>query len=206
MAAEDTRAGEHTEKLQRLRDEAELVQRAKRDPQAFALLYEAHYATILTYLYRQTLDVNVAEELTSNTFFKALRGLSSYHPRMPFRAWLYRIAMNEVRMRSRSWWRRRRVQVPDWEDHLYRLHFNNAPVESPEELREKMQTYARLHECLSALPDKYQTVLVLRYFEELPIDEVAQVTGRRVGTVKSLIHRGLQRLRKLMQKNGATFP
>lgn len=187
-------------------DEAELVQRAKADPEAFGLLYEAHYATILNYLYRRTLDVNVAEELTSNTFFKALRALPRYHCRMPFRSWLYRIATNEVRMRWRGWWWRRRVEMPDWEEQLDRVHFNASAAESPEQLREKMQTYARLHECLSALPDKYQTVLALRYFEELSIDEVAQVTGKRVGTVKSLIHRGVERLRKLMGEEGATFP
>ena len=209
MAAEDkgARGGEErAEELQAMRDEAELVQRAAGDPEAFGLLYEAHYAAILNYLYRRTLDVNAAEELTSNTFFKALRALSRYHHRMPFRAWLYRIATNEVRMRWRSWWRRRRVQVPDWEEQLDRVHFNSLPAESPEQLREKMQAYARLHECLSGLPDKYQTVLVLRYFEELPIDEVAQVVGKRVGTVKSLIHRGLERMRKLMAEDGATFP
>jgi RNA polymerase sigma-70 factor (ECF subfamily) len=203
MAAGD--GEEPAEGLQAMRDEAALVQRAARDPEAFGLLYEAHYTAILSYLYRRTLDVNAAEELTSNTFFKALRALPRYRHRMPFRAWLYRIATNEVRMRWRSWWRRRRVQVPDWESQLNRVYFNSTPVESPEQLREKMRTYAVLHECLSRLPDKYQTVLVLRYLEELKIEEVAQVVGKRVGTVKSLIHRGLGRLRGLMGEEGATF-
>jgi RNA polymerase sigma-70 factor, ECF subfamily len=209
MAAEGKDAGEADECAEGpwgLRDEAELVRRAADDPEAFGLLYEAHYAAILNYLYRRTLDVNAAEELTSNTFFKALRALPRYRHRMPFRAWLYRIATNEARMRWRSWWRRRRVQVPDWENQIDRVHFNSSPVESPEQLREKMKAYTRLHECLSQLPDRYQTVLVLRYLEELTIDEVAQVTGKRVGTVKSLIHRGLERLRRLMGEEGATFP
>ncbi len=69
-----------------------------------------------------------------------------------------------------------------------------------------MRQYARLHESLKALPEKYQTVLVLRYFEGLPIGEVAQVVGKRTGTVRSLIHRGRKKLRRLMGKKGATFP
>lgn len=59
------------------RSEAELVQRAKDDPAAFGQLYEAHYSRILNYIYRSVLNVAVAEELTSNTFFKALRALGS---------------------------------------------------------------------------------------------------------------------------------
>src|SRR6266851_8577710 len=81
-------------------EETELVQRAKHDPAAFGELYEAHYQSILNYLYRRTLSVTVAEELTSNTFFKALRGLPGFHPQpqIRFRSWLYRIATNEARM------------------------------------------------------------------------------------------------------------
>ena len=86
--------------------EAELVLRAKTDPAAFGELYEAHYSAILNYLYRRTLSVADAEELTSDTFFKALQGLAGYEPReaVRFRSWLYRIATNEARM----YWRGRR--------------------------------------------------------------------------------------------------
>jgi len=179
--------------------EGELIERAKHDPQAFGLLYEAHYARILNYVYRRTLDVSVAEELTSNTFFNALRALPKYRHRVPFRAWLYRIATNEVRMR----WRRLKRR-PALEAQLERIHFSDA-AEPPDVVREKLQSYARLHECLARLPEKYQAVIALRYLEELPIAEVAQVMDKREGTVKSLIHRGLKRLRALMGDDGATF-
>ena len=56
-------------------DEQKLVERAKTQPQAFADLYELYYGTILSYAYRRTLDPLAAEEITSNTFFKALRAL-----------------------------------------------------------------------------------------------------------------------------------
>ncbi len=187
--------------------EADLVERARTDPEAFGLLYERHYQRILNYLYRRTLDVTVAEELTSNTFFQALDGLPRYRYRAPFRAWLYRIATTEISMYWRSRRRRRALQEgARWEAELGRVHFEPPEVEAEEELREKMRQYARLHESLKALPEKYQTVLVLRYFEGLPIGEVAQVVGKRTGTVRSLIHRGRKKLRRLMGKKGATFP
>ena len=87
--------------------DAELIERAKTDPEAFGRLFEAYYDRIITYTYRCSLNLAVAEDLTSNTFFKALRGLPKYRHRVSFLAWLYRIAANEVRMHWRSESRRR---------------------------------------------------------------------------------------------------
>ena len=79
-------------------DEGDLVERAKTQPEAFGHLYDRYYSVVLNYLYRRTLDVAFAEELTSNTFFKALRALGGYESRGKFLAWLYRIAGNEIRL------------------------------------------------------------------------------------------------------------
>ena len=68
-----------------------------------------------------------------------------------------------------------------------------------------MRQFAQLHDALSQLSERYQTVLTLRYFEGMSYDEVADVLGKRIGTVKSLIHRGLERLRRQFEGNGATF-
>ena len=79
-------------------DEAELVERARTQPEAFGHLYDRYYGVVLNYVFRRTLDVALAEELTSNTFFNALRALGVYENRGKFLAWLYRIAGNEVRL------------------------------------------------------------------------------------------------------------
>ena len=55
------------------------------------------------------------------------------------------------------------------------------------------------------LPERYETALALRYFEGLKIEEVAVALGKKVGTVKSLIHRGLHRLKKIIEQKNATF-
>ncbi len=78
--------------------EAAQVEAAKRDPAAFAPLFQAYYDKVLTYAYRCTMNITVAEELTSNTFFKAVRAMPKYRRGIPFSAWLYRIATNEIRM------------------------------------------------------------------------------------------------------------
>ena len=187
-------------------EDAELVQRAKRDPAAFGSLYEAHYESILNYLYRRTLSVALAEELTSNTFFKALRGLPAFRPRqsIPFRAWLYRIATNEARMYWRSRKGRGRTLPLSDEGNLPRITFVWPEAESTEAVREKQERYAMVHQALGRLPEPYQSALTLRYFEGLRHEEIAGILGKRPGTIKSLVHRGLAKLNRLMSGPGAT--
>jgi RNA polymerase sigma-70 factor (ECF subfamily) len=176
-------------------DEAELVERAKSVPQAFGQLYELYYAKILRYLYRRTLDAAVAEELTSNTFFKALRALPQYDHRGHFAAWLYRIASNEIKAHRRTA-SSRREGSQQWREELGRVYFASQGPDGDEDVEGKMRAFAQLHEALGRLPDRYQVVISLRYFEAMPYAEIAEVLGKRLGTVKSLIHRGLERLKR----------
>jgi RNA polymerase sigma-70 factor (ECF subfamily) len=186
--------------------ESELVERAKCEPEMFGRLYEANYITILNYIYRRTLNVEVAEDLTSNTFFKALRALPRFRLHVSFRAWLYRIATNEVRKFQRSARRRKRAEENlCWEIELKRVNFaSNEEMDVPDR-EERMWQHALLNKSFATLPGRYQTVLSLRYFENLRYTEIAEAMGKRVGTVKSMVHRGLKRLRTRMKKKSATF-
>ncbi len=185
-------------------DEAGLVARAKAHPDQFGALYDRYYARILNYCYRRTLDVATAEEITSNTFFKALRGLQDYDHRGKFGAWLYRIAGNEIRLAWRTQ-RRRPDGDARWREDYARVRFAADERTSAEDFEQQARQFARLHDAVRRLPERYQTVLALRYFEGLAYDEVADVLEKRVGTVKSLIHRGLKRLRRQFEANAATF-
>jgi RNA polymerase sigma-70 factor (ECF subfamily) len=187
--------------------EAELVARAKTgDTWAFGVLYERHYDRVLGYLYRQTLRIATAEELTSNTFYAALRGLQRFRGDAPFCLWLYRIATNELRMHIRT---RRRHPLPERleviTEELGRVRFmRDLGPEDPEAAREKAEQFARVRRAIARLGKRYQDVLVLRYFEGLDNEQVAHVLGRRVGTIKSLVHRGLSRLRAALEEPDAT--
>jgi RNA polymerase sigma-70 factor, ECF subfamily len=185
-------------------DEAELVEQAKLRPEAFGRLYDRYYSIILNYVYHRTLDIALAEELTSNTFFNALRSLGRYTNCGKFAAWLYSIAGNEIRLS----WRRRRNQcnVQDrWRNELQRIQFTCGSLLPLDEAEERASQFARIHKALSRLPERYQAVLALRYFESLSCEEIADVLETKVGTVKSLIHRGLVRLKKQYERDGATF-
>jgi RNA polymerase sigma-70 factor (ECF subfamily) len=199
--------GDEIEPASIKKSEAELIENARSNPRAFGQLYEQNYTRILNYVYRRTLDVTLAEEMTSNTFFKALRAMPRYRHNAPFHIWLYRIAGNELKMH----WRAQKaakviLQNPLNMDALGRVYFTSPEAEKKAEIAEKMRKFAELRSLLSTLPEKYQTVLHLRYFEKLQIKEISQVLGRRVGTVKSLIHRGLKRVRRLMEEQDATSP
>jgi RNA polymerase sigma-70 factor (ECF subfamily) len=71
-------------------------------------------------------------------------------------------------------------------------------IQAEEELR-RNQEYLLLHQQLSILPSKYQEVITLRYFEKKQIKEISEILGKKEGTVKSLLHRGLEKLRKNLQ-------
>jgi RNA polymerase sigma-70 factor, ECF subfamily len=118
------RAGEESPGRLSEREEASLVARAKQDPEAFGLLFEAYYSRVLNFVYRCTQDTALAEDLASNTFLQALRALPRYDHRASFLAWLFRIALNEVRMHWRKTARnRRRVREMLSEETLERVYF-----------------------------------------------------------------------------------
>jgi len=173
-----------------------LVSAALQNTEAAGRLYDKYYSDILGYIYRCTFDRTVAEDLTSNVFLSAFRHLGQYRWRqVPFRAWLYRIATNEVRM---YWRRQKRVKIislqPDNEEH------NSAP--SAVDSTAASEEYRLVHKALLELPLKYRTVIILRYFEGKVIAEICEITNRKEGTVKSQLHRGLARLQDILVQRG----
>ena len=160
-----------------LQADARLVQRCAREPEAFAVIYERFYPMILNYTFRRTLCISAAEELTSNTFFKALRGLPRYRAGdQPIRAWLYAIATNELRMHWR--WRRRHpvVRLGDLDVARHRVLFEQGGLEQLEQQaqwEQRMTAFARLHQALATLPQRHQTIIALRYFEQMPLEQIA---------------------------------
>lgn len=186
-------------------DDATLVACAQRDSQAFGELYERHYPAILNYLYRRTLDPELAEELTANTFFKALRGLGEFQsrPTIRFRTWLYRIATNEAGMRWRRLSVRGTPRMLTEDSELAGIRRMWPECESTDDAIAKREEFSLVHAALGELPSLYRTVLMLRFFEGMSHDEVGEVLEKPVGTVKSLVHRGLGKFAEAMKKLGA---
>ena len=179
-----------------LDEDRELVRVAWHDTDAAGRLYDKYYSAIFGYILHCTFDHAVTEDLTSNVFLAAFGHLRRFQwQRVPFGAWLYRIATNEVRMHYR---RARRAGALRLEDRARSQETAPAASEQPAAAEERRL----LHEALLALKLKYRTAIVLRYFEDKTIAEISEITGRRPGTVKSQLHRGLAQLQDILLRHG----
>jgi RNA polymerase sigma-70 factor (ECF subfamily) len=178
--------------------EEDLVKRAQHRREAFGELYEIHYKRIFNYALRRTANVQLALDITSVTFFKAMNQIKKYRWRdVPFAAWLYRIAGNEINDHYRREGRRtvsieQVSQLADSSD--YADEVNHA-----EEELDRHEEFLLLHRKLAELPAMYQEVITLKYFEKKKIREMVKILGKKEGTIKSLIHRGIEKLREKMQ-------
>jgi len=169
-------------------DEHELVEQAKRDRNAFGVLYRRHYRPIAGYVFRRVGDRHIAEDLVADAFMLAMQAIPRYRSRgLPVRAWLYRIATNRVN----RWARRERKRL------LRQLETD--PVD-PRQAVTPADTRDRARAALLVVAPKYQAVLALHYLEGMNVEDVALATGCRVGTVKSRLARGRDALRQCLQK------
>jgi RNA polymerase sigma-70 factor (ECF subfamily) len=175
-----------------------LVEQAKRDPLAFGRLFDTYYDRILSYVLHRTADVYIAQELTSNVFYNAMRNLGKYRWRgIPFSAWLYRIASNEVSAHFRRGARSRAADMDGHPD----LQLEDANAGADAEIIEAQRAVAvktiflELHSAISELDPKYQEVIVLHYFEGKTLEDIGQIMAKPIGSVKTLLHRGRNQLR-----------
>lgn len=184
-----------------LQDEPQLIAAAQKDPDAFGVLFDHYHPRILAYLIHRTGNVALAQDLTSETFFKALTKLWQFHWRsISFSAWLYRIATNEMRMYYRG---KRPVSLDAiMESSAFDVSDSSDLVEELKEAEEKLsrqKDFLEIRVKLARLPLNYQEVITLRYLEEKSIPEIAEIIRKREGTVRSLLSRGLQKLRDMQQ-------
>lgn len=170
--------------------EAELVARAKQEPDAFGRLYELHVHKIYNYIYYRTGNHHDAEDLTAKVFFKALGHIGRYQDRgAPFSAWLYRIAHNTVA----NWHRgNRKSEMVALDDIAGTL----ASGENPQRVAEQSETRDRLLQVIHRLPIERQQLLILKFVERYSNHQTGQIMGRSEGAIKSLYHRTLLSLRK----------
>jgi len=182
-----------------LSEEKELVRQAQRSPDAFARLYDHYYPRIFGYILRRTANLEVAQDITSETFLKALGKLWQFRWRsVSFSSWLYKIASNEINQYYRRAEYRKSISMEELEEQGFELRSPHDPESELMEAQDKLkqhQDFLEIQERITRLPAKYQEVLTLRFFEKKQIKEIAEILGKREGTVKSLLHRAVERLR-----------
>ncbi len=176
----------------------ELEKKVRDDPDAFARLFELNYDRIFNYILYSTGDIETSLDLTSETFFKALRALHRFDPgRGSFTAWLYAIASREIGMHFRRLAGIRRHTARDSAEIRESIPFE--AIEDAGKDLERCENFIVLVPLLRKLPPKYREVLFLKFFEDRPLKEIADILGRPLGTDKAQCSRGLKLLKKRMQ-------
>lgn len=176
---------------ERISKEEERVKEAQKDPARFDVLYNNYYEQIFLFILKRVESEDIAADITSQVFLKALTNIHKYKPLgLPFGSWLYRIARNE----------------------LYDRHFKNklelvVSVESTgvwnmiAEIGEekKQEDYTRLHAALALLGNDDMELIELRFFEKRQFKEIAEILEMTENNAKVKTYRILDKLKKILK-------
>jgi len=183
-----------------LNQERGLVRQAQKTPDAFAELYDQYYPKIFGYVLRRTANLEAAQDITSETFLKVLNKLWQFRWRnISFSSWLYKIATNEVNQYFRKFEYKRSVSLEELQEQGFEPVSPHDPESELIEAQEKLkqhQDFLEIQKRIVQLPAKYQEVIALRFFEQKQIKEISEILGKKEGTIKSLLHRAVERLRE----------
>lgn len=166
------------------------------DREAFRLLVEREAGMVYRTCYRIVGRPDEAEDVAQESFVSAYRAIRTYRGDGPLGAWLARIA---ARQAFRRLGQRRDAEPLD--------PVNEGPGDhSGEPLRHALsaERQREVRGAVAALPDPYREVVVLRFFGELQLSEIAAATGRPLGTIKTHLRRGLERLRRSLGREART--
>jgi RNA polymerase sigma-70 factor (ECF subfamily) len=192
-----------------LEQEKYLIERVQKygDSEAFGQLYDQYYQPILRFLlYRTGGDEDLAKDLSSETFFQALKSLWRFRwQSKPLSAWLYRIAHHQLMnyfKKNKAYCELTRAEAPDLIDKETAL---SEMIEREDESA-RLKQYGELHDALKNLSEKQHSILVMRYFSRKPLQEIADIMSLPLNTVKSHIHRALSRLSQLLSPKSSPAP
>jgi RNA polymerase sigma-70 factor (ECF subfamily) len=162
------------------------------DSEAFGQLYDHYHSSVYRFLYYRVGSVPLAEDLTAETFFRALRSMSSFRWQgKDFGAWLMTIARNLAMDHFKAG----RTRLEQTTEDMGTL---DTTTEGPENAVLSLLTNEALLEALSQLPTEQRECLVMRFLQGLSIAETADVLGRSAGAVKQLQLRGVRNLAKIL--------
>lgn len=175
---------------------------AQRDPEVFGNLYDRYYPQIFGYILKRTANLETTQDITSETFLKALKNIWQFRWQgLPFSSWLYRIATNEITNYFRKNGKIKTVSLQETSELKSSLNNPHEEYLMAEEELEKNQNFLFVKNKILALSSEYQEVITLKFFEKKQIKEIAEILNKKTGTVKSLLSRGLEKLRTMVQES-----
>jgi RNA polymerase sigma-70 factor, ECF subfamily len=196
-------------------DEAALIEELQTgSEEAFAWLIAHFHQPIYSLLARTIYDPSEAADLTQEVFVKIFRGVGGFQGESSLRTWIYRIALREASNQRRWWGRHSGREVPIEQkigerESGFAVRLEETlvdPSESPFDVVVHAENRARVERALSRVPEPYRTTLVLRDIEGFIYEEVAEMQGINLGTVKSRLVRGRALLKAQLTTSQAAAP
>ena len=174
--------------------------------EAFSWLIARYHQPIYSLLARTMYNRADAADLTQEVFVKVFRGVGNFHGESSLRTWIYRIALREASNQRRWWMRHKQQEVPIEQEMTERnpgapLRLKDTLVdsaESPFDMVVHAENRARVESALNQVPEPFRTTLILRDIEGFVYEEVAEMQGVSLGTVKSRLVRGRAYLKVLL--------
>lgn len=188
-------------------EEAALVEELRAgSEEAFSWLIARYHQPIYSLLARTVRDSADAADLTQEVFVKVFRGVGGFHGGSSLRTWIYRIALREASNQRRWWMRHKQQEIPIEQEMTdsssgtsIRLRDRLVDsAESPFDMVVHAENQARVEAALRQVPEPYRTTLILRDIEGFIYEEVAEIQGVNLGTVKSRLVRGRACLKALL--------
>lgn len=184
----------HQSKIQ-IKTEEEEIKRAIADPKHFDVLYNRYFLDIYKYVLIRVADKNIADDVVSRVFIKAMQKLHKFQFRgLPFSAWLYRVAYNELTDSFRRKKVERVVSVPV-EDFNHIMHENNI-----DEILEKEELLNLITKVVKLLSEKQIELIEMRFFEQRSFKEMAEILNITEANAKVSTHRAINKIKQLMEK------
>ena len=169
----------------------------KGDQNAFADIVSLYQHKLYQVCYRMLGNSQESEDIAQEAFVRAYMNLHTFDQTRKFSTWLYRIATNlcidRIRKKKPDYYLDAEVAGTEGLDMYSQIA---ADDQLPEEQIEQMELQDRIQYEIGCLPDKYRSVIVLKYIEELSLQEISEILDMPLGTVKTRIHRGREALRK----------
>ena len=177
-------------------DEAQAIQRSQNgESDPFRFLVERYGKVLYGTAYLMTQDKGLAEDMVQETFLLAWRSLRSFWAGASFKPWVVRILVNRIMAE------RRKKSVP--QEQAVQAEAAIPSPSNPEQEVLTREVRLQVRRAIDTLSQEARDAILLRYYSELTVPEIAQALGWREGTVKSRLHRALSRLRDLLREEPA---
>jgi len=172
--------------------EEKIILLAKKDRKHFKALYTKYFEQIFLFLLRRSENEDLAQELTQQTFIKAMLNIESFEFKgFPFSSWLYRIALNELNLFYRANKKKRFISIEA--DALPEL---SEEIPTEEDFRFSNENLIR---ALNVLSEGELTLLEMKFFEKRSHNEIGEILGISVANAKVKLHRVIKKMRDFMQ-------